>query len=43
MTSACHPDWIFAKRDLVNREQYFNKKQDPLRKARDDRKKQHFT
>jgi len=22
MKSACHPDWLFAKRDLVSREQY---------------------
>jgi hypothetical protein len=35
----CHPDWLFAKRELVNHEQYHLQKEDPSQKARDDRKK----
>ncbi len=33
----CHPEWLFARRDLVNQWNVSLKKQDPSRKVRDDR------
>jgi hypothetical protein len=32
LTPTCHPDWLFAKRDLVNHGQYLNKNKIPREK-----------